>query len=198
MDGNGRAGRTLVHLVLRRRGIATHFLPPVSLILATWVEDYVAGLMATRYVGEPSSEAAHVGMTRWVELFVAATRRAVLDARQFEEQVRQLQAAWRERAGNPRRNSAVQRLIAALPAAPVLTVATAAKLTDRSFQAANQAMNRLVAAGVLVQVNVARRNRAFEAPELINAFTALERQLASPAGDTLVSRPIRNVPQKSN
>ena len=59
-------------------------------------------------------------------------------------------------------------------------------------------MDRLVAAGVLVQVNVGRRNRAFEAPELINVFTALERQLASPAGDILVSPPIRNVPQRSN
>ena len=75
-------------------------------------------------------------------------------------------------------------------------MATAAELTGRSFQAANQAMDRLVAAGVLVQVNAGRRNRAFEAPELINAFTALERQLASPEGDTLVSRPVRNVPQR--
>ena len=32
-----------------------------------------------------------------------------------------------------------------------------------------------------------RRNRAFEAPEIINAFTDLERQLASPDGDTLTS-----------
>ncbi len=198
VDGNGRAGRVLVHLVLRRRGIATHFLPPVSLVLATWTDDYVAGLTATRYVGEPGSEAAHNGMNRWVALFAAASRRAVLDAWQFEEQVRQLQEVWRQRAGNPRRDSAVQRLIAALPAAPVLTVATAAELTGRSFQAANQAMDRLVAAGVLVQVNVGRRNRAFEAPELINAFTALERQLASPTGDTLVSSPIRNVPQRPN
>ena len=79
----------------------------------------------------------------------------------------------------------------------MLTVAVAEELTDRSFQAVNQALDRL-AAGVLVQVKVGRRNHAFEAPELINAFTALERQLASPAGDTLVSRPIRNVPQRSN
>ena len=44
VDGNGRAGRALIHLMLRRRGIATHFLPPVCLILATWAEDYVTGL----------------------------------------------------------------------------------------------------------------------------------------------------------
>ena len=194
VDGNGRAGRVLIHLVLRRRGIATHFLPPVSLVLATWAEDYVTGLTATRYVGDTDSEAAHIGVNRWIALFASACRRAVADAGWFEERVRQLQETWRQQAGNPRRDSAVRRLIGALPAAPVLTVATAAGLTGRSFQAANQAIERLVEAGALVQINVGRRNRAFEAPELIDVFTALERQLASPAGDTLVSEPVRRVP----
>ena len=49
---------------------------------------------------------------------------------------------------------------------------------------------------VLVQVTVGRRNRAFEAPELIEAFTALERQLASPEGDTRISEPARYVPRR--
>ena len=196
VDGNGRTGRVLIHLVLRRRGIATRFLPPVSLVLATWADDYVAGLTATRYAGEPGAEAAHTGINRWVAVFAAASRRAVADAGWFEERVRQLQETWRRRAGNTRRDSAVRRLIRVLPAAPVLTVATAAELTGRSFQAANQAIERLVEAGVLVQVNVGRRNRAFEAPEFIDLFTALERQLASPAGDTLVADPVRHVPER--
>ena len=196
VDGNGRAGRVMIHLALRRRGIAARFLPPVSLVLATWADDYVAGLTATRYVGEPGSEAAHAGVNYWTALFAAACRRAVADAGWFEERVRQLQETWRQRVGKPRRDSAVQRLIRALPAAPVLTVATAAELTGRSFQAASQAVDRLVEAGVLVQVNVGRRNRAFEAPELIDLFTALERQLASPAGDTLIAEPVRRVPER--
>ena len=90
----------------------------------------------------------------------------------------------------------MRRLIGALLAAPVLTVATAAELIGRSFQAANQAMDRMVEAGVLAQVNVGRRNRAFEAPELIDLFTALERQLASPADDTLIADPVRGVPER--
>jgi hypothetical protein len=48
---------------------------------------------------------------------------------------------------------------------------------------------------MLRQVNVGRRNRAFEAPEPITAFTALERQLASPEGDTRSSPPERRVPR---
>jgi hypothetical protein len=38
---------------------------------------------------------------------------------------------------------------------------------------------------------VGRRNRAFEAPDIIAAFTDLERQLASPEGDTHTSEPAR-------
>ena len=179
-DGNGRAGRTLIHLVLRRRGIAPHYVPPVSLVLATWVSDYVGGLTATRYIGPPDSDDAHEGLNRWVMLFAGAARRAVQEAMRFERQVRELQAFWVERAGNPRRNSTVRRVIEILPAAPVLTAGTASELTGRSFQAANGAISVLVDAGVLEQVRVGRRNRAFEAPELIEAFTSLERQLGSP------------------
>ena len=50
-------------------------------------------------------------------------------------------------------------------------------------------------AGVLKQVNIGRRNRAYEAPEIVAAFTDLERQLASPAGDTR-SEPARRVPRR--
>ena len=42
------------------------------------------------------------------------------------------------------------------------------------------------------------RNRAFEAPERIEAFTAFERGLASPEGDTAIAHPLRPVPQRPN
>ena len=96
-----------------------------------------------------------------------------------------------------RRGSAADLLVRALPGTPLLTITTASDLIGRSFQATSHAIDRLVEAGILKQVTVGRRNRAFEAPELIEAFTALERQLASPEGDTPVSEPIRRVPHRS-
>ena len=57
-------------------------------------------------------------------------------------------------------------------------------------------MGRLVEAGVLVQVSMGRCNRAFEAPELIDLFTSLERQLASPTGDTRVADLVRRVRER--
>jgi hypothetical protein len=77
-----------------------------------------------------------------------------------------------------------------------LSVPSAATLIGRSFPAANNAVAQLVNAGVLQQVNVGRRNRAYAAPDIITAFTSLERQLASPEGDTLASKPVRPVPQR--
>ncbi len=183
-DGNGRSGRALIHLVLRRRGLATRVLPPVSLILATRAEDYVAGLVATRYRGSARSRLAHEGINLWIAHFAAACRRATADAAAFEQRARDLQAQWREQLGPVRATSATDLLLRALPGALVLTVASAARLTGRSFRAANEAVARLTDAGILTQVRAGRRNRAFEAPDVIAAFIALERQLASPTGDT--------------
>ena len=194
-DGNGRTGRALIHMVLRRRGLGLRILPPVSLILATWSQDYIDGLTGTRYVGLSDSSNAHSGINRWIALFASACGRAVEDANRFEEQVRALQVSWREKIGRVRRDSTVNLLVSVLPSAPVLTTTTASELVGRSFPAASQAIERLVAAGVLVQVSVGRRNRAYEAPELIDAFTAFERRLASPEADTRVSAPARRVPR---
>ena len=194
-DGNGRTGRTLIHMVLRRRGLGLRILPPVSLILATWSQDYIEGLTGTRYVGAAESSIARSGINRWIALFASACRRAVEDASHFEGQVREIQASWRERLGRARRDSAVNLLISVLPNAPVLTTTTASELVGRSFPATSMAIERLVAAGVLVQVSVGRRNRAYEATELIDVFTTFERRLASPEGDTRVSAPACRVPQ---
>jgi hypothetical protein len=80
--------------------------------------------------------------------------------------------------------------------APVLTVAEVAVLIGRSYPQTNAAIDRLVSAGILTQATVGRRNRAFEAADIINAFTDLERQLASPGGDTRISEPVRPVPPR--
>jgi hypothetical protein len=78
----------------------------------------------------------------------------------------------------------------------VLSVDAAASLIGRTFKPANEAVDRLVGAAILRQITVGRRNRAFEAPEVIAAFTALERVLSSPEGDTRMSPPARPVPQR--
>jgi Fic family protein len=193
-DGNGRTGRALIHMILRRRGLSRRVLVPVSLVLATWSRDYLSGLTATRYRGSPSSAAAMEGLNLWVGRFAAACTRAVADASSFERRMHDLEKDWRGRLGRVRAGSAAELLLRRLVGMPVLTVAGAAGAIGRSFPQTSAAVTRLVDAGVLRQITVGRRNRAFEAPEVIDAFTNLERQLASPGADTRVSPPVRRVP----
>lgn len=196
VDGNGRTGRALIHVILRRRGLATHVLPPVSLVLATRAKDYVSGLTATRYIGSPGTEVAVEGLNRWIETFAAACTRAVDDALAFEKRIRAIQGGWRKALGSVRKSSAVDLLIASLPGDPIVTVSSAAELIGRSFERTNQAIARLEEAGVVRPMTVGRRNRAFEARAVIDAFADLERQLASPSGNTLTSSPFRPAPRR--
>lgn len=196
VDGNGRTGRALIHLVLRRRGLSPRVLPPVSLVLATWARTYIDGLTQFRYVGSPTSAKATEGLNTWVARFAGACTRAVADATTFEERAARLEAGWRQRLGTIRAKSATDLLLRGLPGAPILTVDSAATLIKRTFKPADGAIQRLVKAGILRQISIGRRNRAFEAPDVIEAFTALERQLASDTGDTRTSKPARRVPER--
>lgn len=194
VDGNGRTGRALVHVMLKRRGLALVVVPPVSLVLATRSEDYIAGLTATRSPADPDAPEAVDGLNRWIALFAAALTRAVADAGEYERAVQEIQERWRVAVGKVRSDSAVLRLIGALPGAPLVTVRSAAALIHRSVQATNEAIAHLERSGVLEQTTIGKRNRGFEAPDLIDAFTALERRLASPDADTRISPPVRAVP----
>ena len=197
IDGNGRTGRILIQLILRRRGLATRVTPPISLILATWATDYVYGLTATRYIGDYFSVEAAEGINTWVGRFAAACSRSVKDAMEFEERAQQIENEWRSRLKNVRKGSSTDLLLLKLVGAPVLTVKSASVLTGTTLVATNNAIARLVGAGILHQISIGARNRAFEAPKIIDAFSDLERQLASPEGNTRKSRPIRQVPARN-
>src|SRR5258708_3190288 len=127
-DGNGHVGRALIHLVLRRRGLAPRYVPPISLVLATDSRDYMDGLTRFRYVGEQTSTQAGDGVSGWIARFGSATLRATEDARQIASDIEALEKRWRNQAGLIRKNSAADVLLRGLPSAPILTVSTAARL----------------------------------------------------------------------
>jgi Fic family protein len=187
-DGNGRTGRALVHLVLRRRRLSARVLVPVSLVLATRAKDYIGGLTAYRYNGESDRAAAHEGLNAWIGTFAAACTSAVSDAMAFEDKCSSIQRTWRERVGRVRAGSSVDLLLRMLPGTPIVSVRSAMTALGRSKPQVNGAVARLEAAGVLRKLTVGRRNRAFEATDVIDAFADLERQLASPAGDTVAAK----------
>jgi Fic family protein len=190
-DGNGRAGRALIQLVLRRRGVAPTVVPPVSLVLATRARDYISALVGVR-----ETDGSIEGLLDWVDFFIDAMGRACRDTQDFASVL----AAWdkqtRQRAGRLRAGSAAAAIVDALPALPVFTAGTMAQYLGRPPQKVNEAIARLSEAGVIRQVNVGRRrNRAFEAVDLFDRFADFERGLAIDEGHG--SRPPRPSPGRN-
>ncbi len=185
-DGNGRTGRALIHFILRRRGLAPLFVPPISLVLATHKDAYIRGLNRYDNGGSP-------GLIDWLDTFGWAIHKAARRSERLADEVVKLQSAWREKAGSPRADSSAEALIAGLPARPFLTPAIAVELTGRSVQAANAALKELEAAGVLRSVSAGPRKRAFEAPDLLQLLNAFEHDVAVPDGE---SRPARPAPTR--
>lgn len=182
IDGNGRIGRCLIHVVLRRRGLAPRYVPPVSLILATDQTVYINGLTTFRSF-------SNEGLNDWVATFAQATRAAGVQAAAFAVQIADLQERWRARAGVKRRGSAVDQLITKLPAEPVLDVTRGAVLTGSVYEAARLAVGQLVDARVLHPVGSRKRGRLFEARDLFDLVDDLERRLATPPGGRRRARP---------
>jgi Fic family protein len=173
VDGNGRAGRALIHVVLRRRGLAPRYVPPVSLVLAADAKAYVGGLTAFRE-DRPAD---------WIGLFARAIEQAATKASELATRMAELQETWRGRAGHPRRDSSAEALIVQLPAHPIVTVATAQKVLCRSKQAVNEAIAVLAEKDVLQPITLTKRNRAWEAREVFELVNDVERELSTPVDD---------------
>lgn len=171
MDGNGRAGRALIGMIMLRRRVLDRVVPPVSLVLAGEAARYVKGLTSHRY-GDPLD---------WPRFFTDVVIRAADSSENLAAAVRALQRHWRESAGSPRSDSAASRLIAALPAYPVLTLPVACEVTGASDEACRKALNALQAAGVLRETTSGRRNRVWESVGLFDVLDRLERSVGGQA-----------------
>lgn len=166
-DGNGRTGRALIHVILRRRGVAPNYVPPISVVLAGARDRYIAGL--TRFRGDRVVE--------WIEQFAATTARAGHLATRYLAAVEDLMAGWRARlsaAAAPRADAAAWAVIDVLPAHPVITGPVAAAATGRSKGPIYEALAQLRDAGVLIPLSESRRNQAWEAAGLLDLVQSFE------------------------
>jgi Fic family protein len=166
-DGNGRVGRCLIHTVLIRRELAPRYVPPISLILAGRASQYVAGLVDFR---EGRAD-------EWIELFADATRLAAQEAERLADEIAALEALWVERLGRPRSDSSAYTVLSALPAHPIVDVATVQRVAEISDVAAGRLLNRLEESGIVARVGDQRRGRVWEARELFDLANEFERDL---------------------
>ncbi|MDP9341350.1 MAG: Fic family protein [Actinomycetota bacterium] len=166
-DGNGRTGRALVQVILRRRGLAPTFVPPVSVVLARDKKRYIEGLTLFREDRIPE----------WLQTFAAATAQAAGLAARYAAEVAALQERWRKQLrehSDPRSDAAAWAIIDALPGHPIITVPVGVAATRRTRPAVTNGMADLEKAGILVRLSESARNRAWEAAGLLDLIADLE------------------------
>jgi Fic family protein len=179
-DGNGRVGRTIIGEILCRGALARDVLPPVSLVLSGQRAAYVEALTAWRYDDD--------GPDRWISLLADAAYQAAQASIRLADEVAALQQQWRDSGPRRRRDSAAAKIIDLLPAHPVLTAAHAAEIAAVSEQAARAALNQLERDGVLAQITLGRRNRAWESVGLFALVDEIERTVSGGAVDAAGTR----------
>lgn len=178
-DGNGRAGRCLIHVVLRRRGVTPVVVPPVSVVLATNARRYIAGLTDFR-------NGLH---DDWIGVFADALTAAADATTTLTTKLDELLGRFVERAGTPRADSVARKIILGLPAQPVVSAETAAERYGVTPTAARAALNRLQESGVLVTTRVGRRrNREWISDELFQLLDAFEHDVGQ-SDDGSLPRP---------
>lgn len=157
VDGNGRTGRALIHVLLSWAGLTPHAPLPLSAVLLADVDSYFRSLDAYRR-GEPLVI---------VELFIGAAARAAALGRSAGRRIGRAVEAMLERspgrAGTPDR-----AIIELLARRPVLDAGSAATAVGVSEAAARRSLERLEAAGLLRGYLIGPHRRAWRSPEILD------------------------------
>lgn len=189
-DGNGRTGRALIHVILRRRKLAPAYVPPISVVLAASRDRYIRGLTDFR----------EGRMEVWLEHFAGAVAKSAYLAADHLAAVQALKDRWVARLNEspdaPRSDAAAWALIDVLPGHPIITAGMAAAATGRSRPQIYRGLAHLESSGILIPLSSGRRNRSWEASGLLDLLAGLDagepapRHGAMPAGASSSSRRI--------
>lgn len=160
-DGNGRTGRALIHAMLHRLGVTSHVTAPVSAGLLGDTRSYIAALTDYRQ-GQ---------LVPIIQAFARACHDAVTYGRLLAGDLQSFDR-WAHKVTTARRDSAGWGLIELVLKQPVISASAAAAELSVTVQNAQLGIDRLIADGILEQIGASRRNRFYQAPQVLAALDA--------------------------
>ncbi|MCA1908952.1 MAG: Fic family protein [Magnetospirillum sp.] len=162
-DGNGRVGRLLIPLALRRKGVLRHACAFVGEAVHLNKNVYVDALKDARRTGEFSP---------WVRVFCSMVAQSAASNLERLEKLGTIHLRWLAATKSVRSHSVVHRLVPWILTKPTFTVSDAlVQLCGAvTFQAMNTAIKRLTDLGIVTQLDVGGRDRLFTAFEVIRLF----------------------------
>ena len=156
-DGNGRLGRLLIVLQLLRSGTLSEPILSVS----PWFE-----ARRERYQDALAAVSADGAWDPWIRFFAEGIEQSALDASARMADLLELLAVHRDRIRSAGARGVVLDIADLLVGTPFVTVPFLAAQTGKTYQAASNAVNRLVELGILQEVEQ-RGTRVFRATEVL-------------------------------
>jgi len=157
-DGNGRTGRVIIQRMLRNAGLTRRVILPLSAGLLTDTARYFESLNAYR-TGD---------VEPIVSTFFDATYKSLDNASRLAEDLASVREAWKDTV-SARADSTVWPLLDYCIGRPAVTAPAVAADLGVSDVAAQNAIDRLTAAGILRQNSPAKRNRIWLVSDVLDA-----------------------------
>lgn len=158
-DGNGRTGRALIHSILRAKELTPNVTVPIAAGLSTDIDSYFSALTAYR-VGDPAPI---------VTAMAEASFSAIANARQLLSEIVEIRSEWAETIAARPQATAWQVADLALRI-PVFDAVTIARELGTTPSNAARAIAPLAEAGILTEFTGKRRNRMWQAREILQAL----------------------------
>jgi len=157
-DGNGRAGRAIVQVLLRSKGLTRTATVPISGGLLVEKDQYFEALGRFR-----EGDAGPI-----VDQFNHASLRAVHQGRQLATRMTELRDTWRE-VVRARSDSAAWKIIDLLPVHPVVDAETVAREIGINPNNVRRSVAPLVEAGILIgRQHYKSHKYLYRAPAILN------------------------------
>ena len=178
-DGNGRIGRALINVILRRRKATTRVVIPLASALVAQRENYFALLESYR-AGDPLAI---------VRSFAQAATLVSGEARKTAHQLEEIPGTWRESLSRLRTGSTTEQILNHLLAVPVVTAEALVKTVSTSPSSVYSALERLAEVEIIRPLTNRTRNQVWGASAVLDELDDLQLRIATSA---------RAAPQKDN
>ena len=163
LDGNGRIGRLLLTLLL----VSENVLPQPMLYLSAFFErhrdEYYRRLLAVSQDGQ---------WLEWISFFLRGVAEQSRDAVRRSEKLLGIWQRYRQQFQTARSSASLLTLIDELFHQPYLTIGLAKSVLNVTFRSASLNIDKLLAAGVIVELPGRTHPRIFCAREIIETLEA--------------------------
>ena len=191
-----RTGRALCHALFYFGGLLDKTILPIALLPAINTRLH-AGLLLPYDINRNGSiddeTSSALAIDSWTNFCAVSSEVAISLTDRVQQAFGELVDDWTSSVGKVSSGSTAEKLIRLLPGWPFITVERACRLTDRGFSAVNEAVDKLVRAGVLMNTNLSSRNgRIFEARGVSDVIKGIDSQLIKErpiARSTIVKEP---------